>query len=86
MGNNMPDEPDVSILGKTEEATSFSKMLQPTKELHDVTSPNTVISIVTPAGTSNVIYYYFRRVNVHLFLILDTIRLYPANVENMVNS
>jgi hypothetical protein len=37
MGNNMTDEHDVSILGKKEEAASFSKMLQRTKELRGIT-------------------------------------------------
>ena len=68
MSNNMADEPDFSILRKKEEAEIFSKMLQPTKELHGVTSHNTVISILTATITSNVIYYYFCRVNFHYCL------------------
>ena len=69
MSNNMADEPDFSILRKKEEAEIFSKMLQPTKELHGVTSHNTVISILTATITSNVIYYYFCRVNFHYCLL-----------------
>jgi len=65
----MADEPDFSILRKKEEAEIFSKMLQPTKELHGVTSHNTVISILTATITSNVIYYYFCRVNFHYCLL-----------------
>jgi len=80
----MPDEPDVSILGKKEEAASFSKMLQRTKELHGVTYHNNLISILTAARASNVIYYYFFKVNFYLFLILDTINGTLLGISNVV--
>jgi len=47
MSNNLPDEPEVSILGKKEEAARFSKMLRRTEKLRGVKSHNTVTSMLT---------------------------------------